>query len=79
MVLQMATLGTELQVEDKIILLISKKAEKLLFEISSTKLIPAAQLPTYWNYNKRSFLNFIEQSLYGIKGIVTDSASGSKS
>ena len=42
-------------------------------EISDTKTLPAAQLPNHWNWNYRSFLNFIEQAQYGIHGTVTDS------
>jgi hypothetical protein len=45
-------------------------------ELSNTKLVPASQLLTYWTYNYRSFLNYMEQSLYGIRGVVTDSVSG---
>jgi hypothetical protein len=45
-------------------------------EISDIKLLPANQLPAHWNYNYRSLLNYMEQSLYGIRGRVTDSASG---
>jgi len=42
-------------------------------EISSTKLIPQTQLPTYYNYNVRSLINHIKECLYGVRGIVTDS------
>ena len=45
-------------------------------EISSTWTTPAAQLPTYWNYNFRSFLNYTQQALYGVQGTVTDLCSG---
>jgi PKD repeat protein len=45
-------------------------------ELSYTKLIPASQLVSYWNYNYRSFLNYMEQSFYGVRGIVTDSVTG---
>jgi len=45
-------------------------------EISNTKLPAASTLPNYWNYNYRSFLNYMQQSLYGLKGIVTDSCNG---
>lgn len=45
-------------------------------ELSETKLISASQLLSHWNYNYRSLLNYMEQSLYGIRGIVTDSATG---
>ncbi len=45
-------------------------------ELSYTKLLPASEFPNYWEYNYRSFLNYMEQALFGITGIVTDSASG---
>ncbi|MBZ0203132.1 MAG: T9SS type A sorting domain-containing protein [Ignavibacteria bacterium] len=45
-------------------------------EISSTKLLPPTQLPALWNYNYRSLLNYIEQSLYGVNGAITDSVTG---
>ncbi len=45
-------------------------------EISATKLLPANQLVNHWNYNYRSFLNYIEQSTYGVRGIVSDSVTG---
>ena len=35
-------------------------------------------LPTYWNNLNKSLLNFIKESLYGIRGIVTDSITGAK-
>lgn len=45
-------------------------------EVSDTKLIPESQLIAHWNYNKNSLLNYIEQSGYGLHGLVTDSMSG---
>jgi hypothetical protein len=45
-------------------------------EISTTKLLPQAQLPAYYSYNVRSFLNYIKECLYGVRGIVTDSVTG---
>jgi PKD repeat protein len=41
-------------------------------EISNVKKLPESQLDAHWNYNYRSFLNYIEQSLYGVRGIVAD-------
>jgi len=49
---------------------------EITLEISSTKTPPASTLEDYWNYNYRSFLNFIKQGMYGIRGIVTDNCSG---
>jgi hypothetical protein len=45
-------------------------------EISNTKLPSASTLPAFWNYNYRSLLNYLEQSLNGLHGIVSDSLSG---
>jgi hypothetical protein len=45
-------------------------------ELSDTKLMPANQLLNFWNYNYRSYLNYMEESLYGVRGVVTDSVTG---
>jgi hypothetical protein len=45
---------------------------EVTIEISDTKLVPASQLPLYWNYNRKSLIRFMENVLYGIKGIITD-------
>jgi hypothetical protein len=45
-------------------------------EISSVKTPPASQLPAFWEYNYRSLLSYMEQTLFGIRGIVTDKISG---
>lgn len=41
-------------------------------ELSTVKLVNAAELPAFWNKNYISLLQFIEQAMYGIQGIVTD-------
>jgi murein tripeptide amidase MpaA/5-hydroxyisourate hydrolase-like protein (transthyretin family) len=48
------------------------KSREVTIEISDTKLLPATQLPATWEYNKRSFLNYIESIFYGVRGIVSD-------
>jgi PKD repeat protein len=45
-------------------------------EISDVKKLPASQLDAHWEYNYRSFLNYIEQALYGVRGTVTDAVTG---
>jgi hypothetical protein len=47
-------------------------------EISSIKMPPASTLPTYWNNSYKSLLNFIKETTYGVRGIVTDSITGTK-
>ncbi len=53
-----------------------KHCREITFELSDQKLLDAAQLPNHWNYTYRSFLNYMKESLYGIRGIVTDACSG---
>lgn len=45
-------------------------------ELSNSKLLPTALLPDHWEYNYRSFLNYMKQTLFGIHGTITDSHSG---
>ena len=35
-----------------------------------------AQLPSFWETNHRSLINYMKEATYGIRGIVTDSLSG---
>jgi len=53
-----------------------QRCREVTIEISDTKLLPPAQLPAHWNYNYKSFLNYIEKVLYGVTGTVTDSVTG---
>lgn len=47
---------------------------EVTIEISDVKLLSASLLPAHWNYLRRSLFNFMEQSLYGIRGIITDNS-----
>ncbi len=49
---------------------------ELTMELSDTKLLPASQLVNHWNWNYRSLLNYMEQNLFGVNGLVTDLATG---
>lgn len=49
---------------------------EVTIELTNSFIPPAANLPTYWDYNYRSLLNYIKESQYGVRGIVTDSLSG---
>ena len=42
-------------------------------EVCESKVLSTNQLPNFWNYAFRSFLNFIAEAGNGIHGIVTDS------
>ena len=52
------------------------QCREFTLEMSDVKLLPANQLPALWNYNYRSLLNYIEQTMFGISGTVTDAATG---
>jgi Zinc carboxypeptidase/Secretion system C-terminal sorting domain/Carboxypeptidase regulatory-like domain len=47
---------------------------EVTIEISNTKLLPPGELPAYWNYLRKSFLNYIDEEFYGIVGVVTDTS-----
>lgn len=49
---------------------------EITLEISDTKLLPEDSLDDYWDYNRISLLNYLENALYGIRGVVTSSSSG---
>lgn len=53
-----------------------KQAREFTLELSSISFLDVDELPSRWNYNYNSFLLYMEQSLYGIKGIITDSTTG---
>jgi hypothetical protein len=49
---------------------------EVTIELSLTQPASTTDLPAFWNAHYRSFLNYIRESLYGIRGIVTDACSG---
>ena len=53
-----------------------QQCREFTLEISETKLMQPDSLPFYWDYNYRSLLNYLEQSMYGLRGTVKDSVSG---
>ena len=52
------------------------QCREFTLEISSTKILQPDSLPEYWDYNYRSFLNYLEQSTFGVRGTVKDSITG---
>lgn len=51
-------------------------SREVTLEISNSKLLSPSLLPAHWNYNGKSFINYITQCLYGVRGIITDSLTG---
>nr|MBN2278305.1 carboxypeptidase regulatory-like domain-containing protein [candidate division Zixibacteria bacterium] len=48
---------------------------EVTIELSTTMLLPGSQLPAHWIYNRSSFLNWFENGLNGIRGIITDAVT----
>jgi len=53
-----------------------KQCREVTIELSSTKLLPENKLDLYWSWNKRSLLNYMKQSTFGLRGMVSDSLTG---
>ena len=53
-----------------------KLCRESTIELSNTKTPNPSTLPGFWNSNKASLVNYIKQSLVGLRGIVTDSITG---
>ncbi len=45
-------------------------------ELSDAYILPPSQLPSLWEYNYRSLLNYMHQGACGVTGTVTDSVTG---
>ena len=54
-----------------------QNCREITLEISDTKTLGTEFLNTYWDYNKQAMLDYTEQVLYGLRGIVTDACTGS--
>ena len=52
------------------------QGREVTIELDYSYITPVNDLDNLWNYNYRSFLNYISQALYGIHGEVTDSVTG---
>lgn len=49
---------------------------EVTIECSLDKTLGTENLNTYWNYNFKSLLQYMEQALYGIRGVITDVNTG---
>lgn len=45
-------------------------------EVSSNKAPPYSQMPQFWNENRESMLAYMETAFLGVRGLVTDAATG---
>lgn len=53
-----------------------QQCREFTLELSQTKMPDGSELPGFWEYNYRSFLNYMNQAYYSLHGEVTDSISG---
>ncbi len=49
---------------------------EVTLELSQVKTVPESQLPGFWEYNYRSLLNYMKQTLHGVSGTVTSAMNG---
>ncbi len=49
-----------------------RRGREVCIEISNTKLLSASLLPAHWEYNYRSFLQYMKNAMHGVRGIVTN-------
>jgi hypothetical protein len=49
-----------------------RRGREVTIELSYLNVMPASELPVYWNYLSHSLLNYIDNTKYGIRGTVKD-------
>ncbi len=49
---------------------------EITIELSDQKLLNASDLGEHWEYNKESLLDYMERTLHGFQGVVTDALTG---
>lgn len=52
------------------------QGREITVELDNDYVTPAGNLNSLWEYNRRSFLGYLENALYGIRGYVTDIMTG---
>lgn len=52
-----------------------KHCREVTIEISDIKILPTSDITNNWNYNYKSYLNYMEECLHGIRGIVVDACT----
>ena len=53
-----------------------QQCREFTLELSTNKMPSASELPELWDAQYNSFLLFLEQALYGVRGTVTDATTG---
>ncbi len=45
-------------------------------ELSAQKILSQSELINHWDYNRAALLNYVEESTYGLRGVITDACTG---
>lgn len=53
-----------------------QRCREFTVELSDMKVLPADELPIIWEANRQSLLDYMEASLNGLRGVVTDCVTG---
>lgn len=51
------------------------QCKEVTIELSTTKILGVEYLTNYWNYNKQSLLDYMNECLYGLRGLVRNTGS----
>jgi len=52
-----------------------QRCREMTLELADEKYLPESELEDHWNYNRQSFLLYMEECLYGLRGIVTNTSA----
>lgn len=52
-----------------------RRCREITIELSNTKLLGSELLPTLWNYNSASLINYLKSALYGFGGTVKNTSN----
>ncbi len=52
------------------------RGREITVELDTNFITPAADLDNLWQYNYRSLLGYLENALFGVRGIISDSETG---
>jgi hypothetical protein len=52
------------------------RGREMTLELSNQKFLSTSQFDNHWNYNRNALYNYMEQSLFGLRGLITDASTG---
>ncbi|HKK40418.1 MAG TPA: M14 family zinc carboxypeptidase [Cryomorphaceae bacterium] len=52
------------------------RGREMTLELSNQKFLSTSQFDNHWTYNRSALYNYMEQSLFGLRGLITDASTG---